>query len=343
MTDIGNNIITSGVSEKNNIEIVRKFIYLNCAIITGVLFLVFNGIHLYNNGDFLSGFLNFTVAGIFVLIFFILRSTKNHIIITYIGILTITFLFSYLIVDSTPGKSGYLWSYIYPFYVIPLMGIIQGGILVSLYFSFLTILFYSEQTLIQVHFEPDFKFRFLNSFLVVTILAIITETIRHKLERKIQLRNKELEFASKEIKKRENAVHESEFTCKTLVERSNEGIVIVQDKIIQYINQSLSKMGGYTIGELINTPFTNYIADDKVKDVYANYMLRMANVQIPKVYHSILMAKNGIRVPVEIRGGRIPFQGDIADLVFIRRLGGNPESEVFAPEVITMPKKTKHP
>jgi PAS domain S-box-containing protein len=194
---------------------------------------------------------------------------------------------------------------------------------------------------IPVHFDPDFKFRFLNSFLVVTVLAIITEAIRCKLERKVQKRNKELDFALSEIKKRERAINESEFTFKELIDRSNEGIVIVQNKIIKYINQSLSQMGGYTIDELIDSQFTNYIADDKVKEVFANYILRLANVKVPKAYNSILIGKDGTRIPVEIRGGRIPFKGNMADLVFIRKLDVYYESANFVPEVITMPRK-KH-
>ena len=122
------------------------------------------------------------------------------------------------------------------------------------------------------------------------------------------------------IKEKETALRQSENTCSELVERSEEGIVLIQDKVIKFINPALTEMGGYTIEDCTGKVFTEFIAEEKKKEVFANYLLRMANVITPEIYETIIKCKDGSTFDAEIRAGRLIYNGKVADLVFVKNL-----------------------
>jgi PAS domain S-box-containing protein len=105
---------------------------------------------------------------------------------------------------------------------------------------------------------------------------------------------------------------------RNVVERSNDGIVIVQDGVIKYANPSLEIMSGYTADEAIDTPFTNYIYPDEVEESVDFYRRRMAGEQLPARYERGLRHKDGSRIDTEIDAAVIKYQGQPATLVIIR-------------------------
>jgi PAS domain S-box-containing protein len=119
-------------------------------------------------------------------------------------------------------------------------------------------------------------------------------------------------------KKAEEALRESEEKYRNVVERSNDGIVIVQDGVIKYANPSLEQMTGYTADEAIDTPFTNYIHPDEVEESVDFYRRRMAGEQLPARYERGLRHKDGSRIDTEIDAVVIKYQGQPATLVIIR-------------------------
>jgi PAS domain-containing protein len=50
-----------------------------------------------------------------------------------------------------------------------------------------------------------------------------------------------------ERKRIEEALRENEEKYRNLVERANDGIAIVQDTIVKYVNPSLAEVAGYTV------------------------------------------------------------------------------------------------
>jgi PAS domain S-box-containing protein len=121
-----------------------------------------------------------------------------------------------------------------------------------------------------------------------------------------------------EPSKIEDQLRESEEKYRNLVERSNDGIVIIQDGLLKFANSQISDITGYTIEEVLETPFTNYIHPDKLSEVENRYRRRMAGEKITPIYDSALLNKDGNRIDVELNAGLTIFQGKPADLVYIR-------------------------
>ena len=119
-------------------------------------------------------------------------------------------------------------------------------------------------------------------------------------------------------KKAEDALRESEEKYRNVVERSNDGIVIVQDSVIKYANPSLERMTGYETDEAIDTSFTKYIYPDEVEESVDFYKRRMAGKQLPSRYERALRHKDGSRIDTEIDAAVITYQGRPATLVIIR-------------------------
>ena len=116
----------------------------------------------------------------------------------------------------------------------------------------------------------------------------------------------------------EEALKESEEKYRNLVERANDGIMIIQDGTIQYANPVLAKLWGGSIEEIVRRPFTDFIDPDETPKVVERYQRRMADESVTPVYETVLRRRNGTRIFVELNAGLIAFNGKPADLIIIR-------------------------
>ena len=123
-----------------------------------------------------------------------------------------------------------------------------------------------------------------------------------------------------ERKQAEEALRESEEKYRSLVERANDGIAIVQDTLIKYINPRLAEIAGYTVAEMTGTPFTDYIYPDELPTVVDYYNRRMAGEKVPSTYETALRHRNGSRREVEVNTSIITYQGKPAAFGIIRDL-----------------------
>ncbi|MFX0013341.1 MAG: PAS domain S-box protein [Candidatus Hermodarchaeota archaeon] len=113
-------------------------------------------------------------------------------------------------------------------------------------------------------------------------------------------------------------LQESEEKYRNLVERANDGIAIVQDSLIKYVNPSLARITGYTFEELYNTPIMNYIHPDVLPEIIDRYEQRMAGHDVPPIYETKLILKNKAVLEIEVNAGLINYKGKPADLAIIR-------------------------
>ena len=116
----------------------------------------------------------------------------------------------------------------------------------------------------------------------------------------------------------EDALKESEEKYRNLVERANDGIIIIQDGIIRYANTASMKIWGGSLEEIVGIPFIDFIDPDEIPKVVERYQRRMANESIMSIYETILERRNGTEIFVELNAGMITFQGKPADLVMVR-------------------------
>lgn len=132
--------------------------------------------------------------------------------------------------------------------------------------------------------------------------------------------------------KAEQALRESEEKYKALVEKANDGIVILQDGYVRFINQMMAKILGYDAEKMIDTPFLDYLADSEKQKISNFYKLRQQGKEIPAIYESILIDKWGNKKPVEFNNSIINFNGNVATQTYIRDISERKKTELLLKE-----------
>jgi PAS domain S-box-containing protein/putative nucleotidyltransferase with HDIG domain len=115
----------------------------------------------------------------------------------------------------------------------------------------------------------------------------------------------------------EASLRESEEKYRSLVEQANDGITVIQDGVIKYVNPRWAEMWGGTVQELIGAPFTKYIDPDELPKIIDRYNRRMKGKDVPSKYETVIRCKEGSKIYVELNIGTITYQGKLADLVFV--------------------------
>ncbi|MFC1628341.1 PAS domain S-box protein [Gemmatimonadota bacterium] len=116
----------------------------------------------------------------------------------------------------------------------------------------------------------------------------------------------------------ELSLRESEEKYRVLVERAADGIAIIQEGRLVFINQRVAGMLGYTVEELIDTEIMGYIHPDVREVTMDRYRRRMAGESVPAVYESKFLRKDGSATHAEVNAGLITYQDRIADLIIVR-------------------------
>ena len=132
---------------------------------------------------------------------------------------------------------------------------------------------------------------------------------------------------AEDLGKSQRALRENEEKYRNLIEHANTGVVIIHDKLLTYLNERTAEIIGYTVKEIINTPFTDYIQQDELPKVLDRYLRRMAGEDVPLIYETALKHKNGSRIDVEFNIGIITYEGTPAEFVFIQDITDRKRAE----------------
>jgi PAS domain S-box-containing protein len=127
------------------------------------------------------------------------------------------------------------------------------------------------------------------------------------------------EQLARELKIANQAIEELTI-FRSIVEGANDGISIVQEGLIKYVNQKLADLTGFTIDKAIGAPFKDFIHPSELPLVIERYTLRMAGKSVPPIYETLIKRQDGSPLKVEISTKVITYNGSPADLVIIRDL-----------------------
>ncbi|MFH1563298.1 MAG: PAS domain S-box protein [Nitrospirota bacterium] len=128
-------------------------------------------------------------------------------------------------------------------------------------------------------------------------------------------------------KQAEEALCVSEEKYRNLADRANDGICIIQDTLLKYMNPCSSQTMGYSMEEMLNTPFMQYIHPDALAKVTDMYYRRMAGEEVPQRYEAVFKHKDGHRIEVEVNAGIITYENRPADLVYVHDLTEHKQME----------------
>ncbi|MFA5009429.1 MAG: PAS domain S-box protein [Candidatus Paceibacterota bacterium] len=121
----------------------------------------------------------------------------------------------------------------------------------------------------------------------------------------------------REISKKIQEIKESEEKFTTVIDQAQDGIVIVQDKIIKYANRAIS-MTGYTEKEVLGEPFIKFIVSEDRQRISESYDKGISGEKAEAVYEIKLTHKNGSVVDVEFSSATIQYENKPAILIIIR-------------------------
>ncbi|HVP24430.1 MAG TPA: PAS domain S-box protein [Methanomicrobiales archaeon] len=129
------------------------------------------------------------------------------------------------------------------------------------------------------------------------------------------------------LKKAEDALRESEAKYRTLVESANDGIMVIQDRVIRFCNSRAAELWGGIPGDLIGREFTELLDEDEVQRVLGIYQARLEGRPVPHGYDTRFHRKDGAQVHLGINAGLISYQGSPATLAFIRDITERKKAE----------------
>jgi PAS domain S-box-containing protein len=131
----------------------------------------------------------------------------------------------------------------------------------------------------------------------------------------------------KKCERMAEALRESEEKYRNVVERANDGIAIIQDGLLKYVNPQLAEMTGYAVEELTDSLFVDYIDSGERDRVTEYHRRRMAGAKTPARYESALRKKNGAKIDVDFNTGTVEFQGKPAALAIVRDMTEHKRAE----------------
>ncbi|MEJ2658680.1 MAG: PAS domain S-box protein [Desulfobacterales bacterium] len=116
----------------------------------------------------------------------------------------------------------------------------------------------------------------------------------------------------------EETLKESEEKYRNLIERANDGVIIVQDGIVKFVNNRMTDLVGYSVGEMCDTPFLDYVFPDERKRIMELHKRRLKKEDVPDIYEMKALHKDGKKLDVETNSGIITYHGKPAVLAFVR-------------------------
>jgi PAS domain S-box-containing protein len=118
-------------------------------------------------------------------------------------------------------------------------------------------------------------------------------------------------------RKAETALRESEEKYRTLIENIQNGIQIAQDGISVYANEVLAEMLGYSIDELVGSPFANLIAPEDLDWIVDRYRKRLIGEQVPSDYEVRLLHKDGSHKYAHLKVANFEYEGKLSTIATI--------------------------
>ena len=141
----------------------------------------------------------------------------------------------------------------------------------------------------------------------------------------------------------ETALRESETTFRTLVENSNDGILIAGGQGIHvYANGQAAQITGYTVAELLELGIKELAHPDEFPQLMEWYQARFEGQPVPVQYETAIVRKDGQDVAIEMTGARAVWRGEPVDIVVIRDISQRKRAEEQLREKDVLLKEIHH-
>ena len=123
-------------------------------------------------------------------------------------------------------------------------------------------------------------------------------------------------------KRGEEALRESEEKYRLVAEGASDGIAIIRDGRLEYVNPCLAHMAGYTVEELTGASFIRFISPESVVDLLNVVKKAFSGEPVPAIFQTRIVHHDGHLLEIEASGTAITWKGKKALLGFIRNMSG---------------------
>ena len=122
-----------------------------------------------------------------------------------------------------------------------------------------------------------------------------------------------------EQKRIEVVQREDESNFRAIAENAKDGILITSGEGVHvFANRSASELTGYSIAELLKRGYKDLVHPDEVKRVNRRCKRSEKDIPASSYYETILIKKDGVKLPIEVTDSKTLWQGQSALLVVFR-------------------------
>lgn len=312
--------VTSAVDE----DAVRKTGLMYGIVSIGIFFLSLLGVVAFVQGGVLLAALDFLVALILVGIIFFLRIRGYLIFCIYTGLAVMYCLYLYLIIDGGIAGTAFLWSYTFPLFAFFLLGS-RKGLLVSLIFflSCLAVMLVDLNSSMINLYSQDLVLRFIPSFAVVLLFALVYEKFRENSQRALVEAANTLE---RKVVERTEELRINEARYRTLYDNAGDGISIINiDGRYLSANKQFCNRLGYNEEDLKTRTIRDIYKDNSEKppDAMLAEVLSSGSAQ----FETAQRTRSGELLSVEVRAQRIVLDNELAILCSCHDIGERKRQE----------------
>jgi len=147
---------------------------------------------------------------------------------------------------------------------------------------------------------------------------------RKKMEEQLRQYSERLEDL---VEERTKELRESEKRYSVLVEEASDGVVIIQDEKIVFINRRAAEIVGYARDELIGHSFDEFLDEKTSLEMKELYMGRMQGEKVPTLREIEIPSKTGRSIAIETSARLINYHGRPADFAIMRDISKRKQAE----------------
>jgi PAS domain S-box-containing protein len=128
-------------------------------------------------------------------------------------------------------------------------------------------------------------------------------------------------------KRIEEALRESEEKYRIVAEGASDGIAILLDGRLEYVNPCLAHMAGYSVEELTGESFIRFIPPESIVDLLDVVKKAFSGEPVPAIFKTRMRHHDGHMLEIEASGIAVTWKGKKALIGFIRNMSGRTKME----------------
>jgi hypothetical protein len=182
-------------------EAKRKAVILNLIFTVVILFLTPYVFIAYADGNYWLSIFDLIAIILMVIFHYYLKYTGDY-MVAYFTSFFIGALLLFVVITGGVENTGPLWAYTWPMLAMFLLGTKKGAAWLSAYFCIVAlILLLPGAPFLLTTYGPEFKIRFISTFLAVCVISFFLQRFYSRTVDKMAARIRQLEEALMEVKK----------------------------------------------------------------------------------------------------------------------------------------------